>query len=259
MENKNLEKKKNLKKVQDFKGIFIKKSIGKNEFLNPLEEQNNYDRNIHKIHIEFFKNYIFLEKASDLYKFKDKELERICTTHPSFTINPEFQRLEFLGDRLLTGEISKILFKDKDKDEGELSLQLSELVKAETLAKIGRFLVSDIKYNGKLNNSIISDCLEAWIGAIYIDGGDVLDIILKLWQTLFYAEVSKNPKNILQELAEKQKVKLLYKITENKKEDYINFNADVFFDDLSCVGYGKSKQEASVNAAFNILKMIEKK
>ena len=121
------------------------------------------------------------------YSFKNKKLLENALLHPSYiTENKkkitqefnDFERLEFLGDRVLGLAISSIIYKKFNKNnEGDLSKKLSYLVQKNFLYKISinlkidKFLNFSSKKNKKMNISILSDSIESLIGALYLDGG----------------------------------------------------------------------------------------
>ena len=121
------------------------------------------------------------------YKFKNKSILLESLTHPSSLKDKnvligeanQFERLEFLGDRVLGLIIASLLFnKHKDLDEGDMSKKYSYLVQKNFLHKISSelSLVNVLNYNYKKNNkkmllSILSDSVESLIGGIFIDGG----------------------------------------------------------------------------------------
>ena len=155
------------------------------------------------------------------YKFKNKELIELAFTHSSFKNinNLNYERLEFLGDRVLSLIISeKLFFKFPNENEGALSKRLSELVSKQTLLEVSNEIsikemlkIDQVeKKNIKLkkNVSILSDVCEALIGAIYLDSDieNTKNFILKFWKK----KISKNilppqdPKSLLQEFAQKK-------------------------------------------------------
>ena len=171
------------------------------------------------------------------YKFKNQSLLAKSLTHPSYLKeknnsnikNNHFERLEFLGDRVLGLSIASLLFeKYKNFDEGDLSKKYSYLVQKNFLHKISIDLqIEDIiNYNYKNKNkkmivSILSDTVESLIGAIFIDGGYMssYDFINKFWSSHIDIDVSKilDPKTSLQELSQ-QKLKKLPEYKILKKE-----------------------------------------
>lgn len=121
------------------------------------------------------------------YYFKDISLLETALSHSSYTneMGKPFtacnERLEFLGDAVLETVSSEILFnKYPEKKEGELSKQRASLVCEASLAYFAKEIELDEcimlgygeeKTGGRERKSIISDCMEALIGAIYLDGG----------------------------------------------------------------------------------------
>ena len=171
------------------------------------------------------------------YKFKDKKLLEHALIHPSYITEnkkkilkevSDFERLEFLGDRVLGLAISSIIYKKFDKNnEGDLSKKLSYLVQKNFLYKIStnleidKFLKFSSKKNNKMNISILSDSIESIIGALYLDGGFMIaqKFIKSTWEPYLDIE-NKNmqdPKTNLQELSQ-QKLKKLPEYKLVKKE-----------------------------------------
>lgn len=187
------------------------KSVLKNNFLKELStlKTQNTKKNLGNLESTDFKI------KQSIYIFSDSIMEKIALTHPSYEKNVLFQKLEFFGDKLLGFEIAKILMEKKIFQtifaqtnsisiEGQLSVALSELVRKETLAKIGLFLKPHIFYSGTLNDAIIADCLEAWLAAIWIDGGDVSFVINNIFENFIDQKFSKSPKNLIQEFAQEK-------------------------------------------------------
>jgi ribonuclease III len=112
------------------------------------------------------------------YEFKAPALLQLALTHRSYGASNN-ERLEFLGDSILNLAIGDALFKRFDgAREGQLSRLRSQLVKGETLAEIAReFELGDclilgegeMKSGGHQRDSILADCVEAIIGAIYTE------------------------------------------------------------------------------------------
>ena len=131
------------------------------------------------------KNLEKFEKQINFY-FKNKENLSNALKHPSYISEKKsnknignFERFEFLGDRVLGLSISSLLFnKFKNSNEGDLTKRLSYLVKKDFLYKIAIEIGIDnyLKYSFRKENtrtkiSILSDSVESLIGAIYIDSG----------------------------------------------------------------------------------------
>nr|WP_314260482.1 ribonuclease III [uncultured Devosia sp.] len=120
------------------------------------------------------------------YKFADPDLLHRALTHssalaPARRIERSYQRLEFLGDRVLGLVVADMLYRRYPKaNEGELSRTLNTLVRKETCAIIARTLAlgpemvlgdSEARTGGAEKEAILGDVTEAVIGAIYCDGG----------------------------------------------------------------------------------------
>ncbi len=128
------------------------------------------------------------------YSFKNIDLLIHALTHRSAN-KIHNERLEYLGDSILSYVIAEALFERFPKvDEGDLSQMRSSLVCGETLAKIGQnFNIGDsmilgpgeLKSGGHRRESIISDAVEAIIGAIYLDSDiqTIKQLILAWYQT----------------------------------------------------------------------------
>ena len=213
------------------------------------------------------------------YSFKNKQLLKSALVHPSYIsenkkkINrefSEFERLEFLGDRVLGLAISSIIFKKFNKNnEGDLSKKLSYLVQKNFLYKISinlkfeKFLKFSSKKNDKMNVSILADSVESLIGALYLDGGfrNARKFIESTWGPYFYIEEKnmQDPKTKLQELSQ-QKSKKLPDYNLIKKEG--PSHSPIFTISLKVlnlkkiISSGSNIREAEKNAASIALKLI---
>jgi ribonuclease-3 len=174
--------------------------------------------------------------------------------HPSYRKNLEFQRLEFLGDKLLAAELSKILFENEGYlTEGEMSLAISILGNKNTLAKISEKTIgSKIKYTGPLTKKILSSTLEAWLAFQYLKGKDIGEIIRNLWKESLNKKFHKSPKNLLQEFAQEKKIPLTYTYESSNNKH----KAIVLFANEKVEAFGTSKKVASENAAKLVLNLI---
>lgn len=120
------------------------------------------------------------------YSFQDIELLQRALTHVSairtgVSRTESYQRLEFLGDRVLGLAISDLLYRSYPRAaEGEMSRRLADLVRKETCAdvsrdwEVGPFLrlgESEENSGGAHNGAILGDVCEAIIGAIFVDAG----------------------------------------------------------------------------------------
>ncbi len=149
------------------------------------------------------------------YRFQNSALLEQALTHRSSGPG-HYERLEFLGDSLLSMVIAEALYAQRPHDsEGDLSRLRSRLVRDVTLAQLAKELnlgeylrlgAGELKSGGFLRESILADALEALVGAIYLDGGfvEARRVILELFAEriadLPDADSLKDPKTRLQEL-----------------------------------------------------------
>jgi ribonuclease III len=194
-----------------------------------------------------------------LYEFQNIELLKTALLHPSKEKNKGFQRLEFIGDKILAIHLSLMIYSlYPDKDEGGLSVMFADLSSANTIAEIVSFHISPyINYTGAINNNIIADTFEAIIAAIHLDGGHPKAIIELLWYP--YINNNKNhnyksPKNILQEITNN---KCHYSVQEKDMKNNKKFVAEVYFNDVVGMGEGFSKKDATSNAANNLIEKLK--
>ena len=205
------------------------------------------------------------------YKFKNKDLLKTALSHSSYanenhTRNNE--RLEFLGDSVLSIIVSDYIFKKMENvDEGDLSRFRATLVCEHSLAEISKKISlceliflgrGEEKTGGRRRPSIISDAFEALLGAIYLDGG--MDIartwLLSLMEDRILETLTgrlyRDYKTTLQEIVQKDgKSFVSYKtIAENGKEHDKSFKVEVYINNNPmCVAEGRSKKEAEQAAA----------
>jgi ribonuclease-3 len=117
------------------------------------------------------------------HRFNDKTLLATALTHMSAEESrlASYQRLEFLGDRVLGLSVAELLFRHfPQSEEGNLSRRLADLVRKETCAEVaegwnlGQFMrlgEGEILGGARKNKAILADACEAIIGAVFIDGG----------------------------------------------------------------------------------------
>ena len=152
---------------------------------------------------------------------KDEQLWLEALTHGSFNSTntgdegePDYQRLEFLGDRVLGLAIAGWLYGASKRNEGQLSQRLNALVSGSTCARIAREigLAQHIRLGkqaredgGADSDNILGDVVEAVIGASFLENGfdETRAVILKLWDAELTGDAgkSKHPKSALQEWA----------------------------------------------------------
>tara|TARA_B100001057_G_scaffold490246_1_gene578117 strand:+ start:2986 stop:3654 length:669 start_codon:yes stop_codon:yes gene_type:complete len=136
-------------------------------------------------------NYTLLEDIID-FKFNSIGYLKIALTHKSYDENFNNEKLEFLGDRVLGLIISKnLILKYPEEKEGIIDKKYANLVNKKTCAEISskinlkKFMILGEQYksNNQKNEKITGDCLEAIIGAIYLDGGlkNAEKFVIKYW------------------------------------------------------------------------------
>jgi len=151
------------------------------------------------------------------YRFRYPDLAALALTHLSAqAAGRSYQRLEFLGDRVLGLVIADQLYSSfPQASEGELSMRLAKLVRRETCAEIaaewdvGPHVVlglGEARGGGRKKAAILSDVCESLIGAVYVDGGleAVRALILRSWgeRLTLDAEPARDAKTAMQEWAQ---------------------------------------------------------
>ncbi len=200
------------------------------------------------------------------YVFRQPQLLEQALTHPSF--GPEnYQRLEFLGDRVLGLVVADMLFKHfPDAAEGELSRRFTMLVREATLAEIGRewSLEGEVRLGAgeALKQAIMADVVEAVLGAMYEDGGleAVKGLVETAWKPYLERKDEKDPKSRLQELVQGGGNPLpeYVVIAEEGPDHNKNFTVEVRSALGVGTGQGISKQVAGAAAAAALLAQLEK-
>jgi len=201
------------------------------------------------------------------YKFEREGLLDAALTHGSQQkAETDYQRLEFLGDRVLNLVIADELYlRYPDEKEGQLAARLSLLVRAEACARVGEALALgefivvgpvERKKGVQRMASVLSDVTEALIGALYLDGG--LDVaksfILTHWQAMLTQapESLKDAKTFVQEWALGRGLPLpAYEVQKREGPDHApRFTILLQVGQLApSQGQGTSKQLAEMDAA----------
>ena len=206
------------------------------------------------------------------YNFKRSFLLEKALTHKSFNNNINNEKLEFLGDRVLGLVISeKLLEKYPDEKEGIIDKKYANLVNKKTCLLIAKkinlkkfILLGDT--HKKLERSaekISSDCLEAVVGAIYIDGGlkSAKKFILTFWKEyLIKSTVTLiDSKTKLQEFSLKNFKELpkyiFFKKTGPQHRPLFKTEVQIP-NSKKIIGEGSSKKNAQQNAAAKLIKIL---
>lgn len=214
------------------------------------------------------------------YRFQNQMLLRQALTHSSFSneqkINryPDYERLEFLGDAVLELVSSDFLFHEHPHmSEGELTKRRSSIVCEPALAFCARqigleqFILlgkGEEATGGRRRDSIISDVMEAVIGAVYLDSGieEARGFICRfILSDLEHKQLFYDAKTILQEEVQKENCGLLHYelIREEGPEHNKNFVVEVLIGDRKVgTGTGHSKKAAEQQAAYAALLACKK-
>lgn len=204
------------------------------------------------------------------YQPRDPGLFVQALTHGSTGITPDYQRLEFLGDRVLGMVVADLLYGRFPKAaEGQMSAFLNRLVSRESCADIARAcslgplirLGKQARDDGGAGSTnILGDVVEALIGALYIDGGIAAAraFIERHWADRIGAisEAPRHPKSELQEWAAARNRKTpVYTLLRKSGPDHdLRFNVQVEVKGLGTAqATGTSKQEAETLAAKQFL------
>ncbi|GLK81104.1 ribonuclease III [Methylopila turkensis] len=181
-----------------------------------------------------------------------------------------YQRLEFLGDRVLGLAIASMLIEAfPTSDEGDLSRRLAELVRAEACAEVAaamelapfiRLGAGEASSGGRKKTAILADICEAVIGAVYLDGGyePARDLVDRFWRERMLAprRPLRDAKTELQEWAQGRGLPTpIYQEVERSGPDHSpHFRVAVVVGGLGeAEGVGRSKREAEQFAARTLL------
>lgn len=215
------------------------------------------------------------------FRFNEPQLLVTALTHRSYvnehkSAHEHNERLEFLGDAVLELVSSDFLFRNYDYPEGIMTAVRAALVRTESICDAGKELgyeplvrLSKGEAHGseRAHDSILADCFEAVIGAIYLDQGyevarefiaknilSKIDVVLEegLW---------RDPKSYVQELAQKiDGVTPVYRTLKEEGPDHDKkFTVGIYVKEmLKGTGVGHSKQEAQTEAAREGVKKYRK-
>ena len=214
------------------------------------------------------------------YTFEKEGLLRQALTHSSFANerhmkkHSDNERLEFLGDAVLEVVSSEFLYLNyPDLAEGDLTKLRASLVCEPTLAactkeiRLGEFIrlgKGEALTGGRNRKSILSDALEALIGAIYLDGGftNAKEFILKFILTdIEHKKLFYDSKTILQEVVQADyEEELNYRLTgeEGPDHDKSFFVEARIGEKVIGTGSGHTKKAAEQEAAYQALLIMKK-
>ncbi len=210
---------------------------------------------------------------NNLPKLKNKKLFEEAFTHRSYLNEAKLkvvsnERLEFLGDSILSFVISNYLYaKYPDFDEGTLTNLRSLLVNTKSLSEISKDLEmgqllklskGEEESKGRENATLLENSFEAYIGALFLDQGMssvtkfLQDVLVVKIQKLVDKKAFKDPKSLLQEkIQAKKQSSPIYRVLEETGPAHAKiFKVAVLVQGkILGVGLGKSKQIAEESAA----------
>ena len=208
------------------------------------------------------------------YEFSEKRLLGQAVTHSSFSneqkINKykNYERLEFLGDAVLELLSSRFFFETyPDMSEGEMTRLRSSMVCEPALAfcardlDLGKYILlgkGEEATGGRKRDSIISDVMEAVIGAIYLDGGllEADKFVRKfILSDLENKQLFYDSKTLLQEQVQKEGRTLTYELVSEIGPDHEKvFVVEAVIDGKTVGrGQGRNKKTAQQQAAYQVL------
>lgn len=208
------------------------------------------------------------------YTFKDISLLELALTHRSNS-RKHNERLEFLGDAVLNLCVAQLLYvKFPESTEGELSITRSRLVCAESLLDIAKSLdiapfikLGNSEGHSKISPSILSNVVEAVLGAIYCDSGfaDCQKVVAHLYadklEHIDMAVDSKDPKTRLQEYTQKIGVQLpiynVLSITGAAHKQIFKVSCHIDCMTQHTTGEGRSRRKAEQFAAAEMMLKVD--
>ncbi len=212
------------------------------------------------------------------YRFKDRSLIVTALTHSSFANEHRCQsneRLEFIGDSVLGMVVAMHLYRTFPQlPEGKMTRMRAELVCEQSLWEVAdklcfgenlRLGKGEALTGGRERHSILADCVEAVIAALYIDGGfevakEFIDTHILSKLDALGSVPTGDCKTRLQELVQKNPGrKLSYEMLSESGPDHMKvFCAAVYLDGgMIGQGQGRTKKEAEQNAAAKALEQLK--
>lgn len=208
------------------------------------------------------------------HRFANEKLLAHALTHPSHS-QPDYQRLEFLGDRVLGLVVARWLYERfPDEPEGKLSRRLNALVAGAVCADVARGLGlrqhlrlgKQAREDGAADSdNVLGDVAEALIGAMTLDGGQAVaeQFIRRHWADKLDGQTAapKHPKSGLQEwAAAKNLPPPEYKLVRRHGAHHApRFEVEVVIKGRDpVIAEGGSKQEAETRAAAAMLEQLSR-
>lgn len=211
----------------------------------------------------------------ELFEKCDEKLKTLAFTHSSYSHDTGMEnneRIEFLGDTVLSTIVGEYLYQHTNFSEGKMTKIRSTFVCTESLANLARELniedrlIFGKSFKGSASDAILADTIESMIGAMFLSFGfasikSAVLQALKVKDKLKEGMRIKDYKSELQEITQANKQKLKYTsemyTTKGGQE---NFRASIFIDnEFLSYGQGSTKREAEQNAAKLAITKLKKK
>lgn len=210
------------------------------------------------------------------YRFEQQDLLQQALTHRSYSRGQNNERLEFLGDSVLNLVVSNHIYRRfGDASEGELSRVRASLVNKSALAKVARSIAlgdhvrlggGELKSGGYRRASILSDALEALIGAIYLDSDyaqaerAVLVLLREQLDEIDIDAILKDPKTRLQEYQQARQQPLpeyrVEQVSGKSHAQTFSVSCALIGSELEARGSGSSRKKAEQRAAQELLQKL---
>lgn len=210
------------------------------------------------------------------YTFNQNELLLQALTHRSAS-NKHNERLEFLGDSILSYVIANVLYQRfPGIDEGDMSRMRATLVRGNTLAEIAREFdlgeclrlgAGELKSGGFRRESILANTLEALIGGVFLDSDiHIVEKLILNWYRRRLEEISpgdkqKDPKTRLQEYLQSRHLPLpsylLVQVRGEAHDQEFTIHCQITGLMQPVVGNGSSRRKAEQSAAEQAIKILE--
>lgn len=204
------------------------------------------------------------------YEPVDEALWLAALTHGSTGAKRNYERLEFLGDRVLGLTVAEWLYKNSEEAEGRLSQRLNAIVSRATCARVARRIGLGERIRlgkqarddgGADSENILGDVMEALIGACFTERGflGAREMVLKLWSETLQGKTGqrKHPKSALQEWAAGNRRRMPeYRLVERSGPDHAaRFTVEVSIHNVGAAqATANSKQDAETLAAEEFMK-----
>jgi ribonuclease-3 len=210
------------------------------------------------------------------YEFQDRSMIAIAISHPGLKrrnrdCTRKFEKLEFLGDRVLGLSLSDFLYHNfPEESEGDLAVRIASLAGTDFLISLAKkmkildcfCIPKDFFVSNHKNSSSIADMMEAVFGCIFLDSNfeTAKNIIIKLWGDNIYKTIykKKDAKSRLQEIVQAETSQLpVYRLVKMVGEAHDPvFEIEVSACGETLIGQGNTKKNAEHDAAEKMIAVL---